>query len=102
MTGERPQIFFGAQTEDELSASDVAGYGANTVGDLIEELGQEIDPFGDGPVLLINGHVVSNRDEVTSLPTEAVQKVQLLLREVSALVGQSPAVLCQRLCEASL
>jgi hypothetical protein len=89
VTGTLP-VFTGNQTEEELDQRDVASYGVNTVGDLLGELGQEVDPFGDGAVFLINGHLVSSRDEVADIPTEAVQRVQLLSRDMSALVGQSP------------
>ena len=66
--------------------------GANSVGELLKILGDEVDPNGrDGPVVLVNGRQVNSLQEAADLPTEALVSVQLLPAEAAARLGQSPS-----------
>src|SRR5829696_8991983 len=50
-----PEIFAGIFADTELDENDIAAYGFDTIGDLIDEVSSEVDPSGEGPVILING-----------------------------------------------
>lgn len=76
------------QPEDELNEDDIAAYGVDSVGDLLEQIATEVDDSDDGPVVLVNGQLATGVDEITDLPTEAVSRIQLLPREAAARLGQ--------------
>lgn len=80
----------GLRADSEIDENGIASYGVDTVGELLDAIGSEIDAGGEGPVILINGLPASGIDEVADLPAEAASKVQLLSRDAAATLGQRP------------
>ena len=80
----------GLRADSEIDENAIAGYGVDTVSDLLGAIASETDPSGEGPVILINGQPASGIDEIADLPTEAVSKIQILSRDAAATLGQRP------------
>lgn len=78
----------GILNEDELGEGEIAGYGRNTVGELLDDIGSDLN--GDEPVVLVNGKPVSGIGDISTLPTEAVAKIQLLSPQFATRFGQTP------------
>jgi hypothetical protein len=88
--GERPRdVFEGIVAETELNENDIAAYGFDTVGELVDQVSSEADSGPDGPVILINGQPATGLADVSDLPSEAVSKIQVLPRQAGPRVGQS-------------
>jgi hypothetical protein len=87
--GQIPQVIVGLQPEDELDENDIAAYGANTLGEVIGEVSDEIDPLRQGTVVLINGKLANGMGDVSDLPAEAASRIQVLPPAVAARLGQS-------------
>src|SRR4051812_30586063 len=49
----RQGVLPGVAPENELNEQDIAAYGADTVGDLLDQVGGAADSSGEGPVILI-------------------------------------------------
>jgi iron complex outermembrane receptor protein len=77
-----------AVVEDELGEADIAGYGVDTVGDLLREIGADLGDDPEGPVVLINGELATGFEEIEDLPAEALSRVQLLPRDAAPAFGQ--------------
>lgn len=76
--------------EIQLSPRDIRAYGVSDVSELITALSpQTASGRGDGgrPVILVNGQRVSGFNEVRDIPTEAIQRVDILPEEVSLKYG---------------
>lgn len=76
--------------ESELDENGIAAYGADNVGDLIEQILLQVGDQGDGPLLLINGLPANGLNDLSDLPTEAVSKIEVLPRKAAALLGSNP------------
>ena len=83
-------LIVGIAPEDELGEEDIASYGADSVGELLDRIGADVDQSEDGPVVLVNGERVTGADEIADLPPEALSKVQLLPRDAAARIGEKP------------
>jgi len=81
------------EPELQLSPADIRSYGVNTVSELIEELAPEVRSErgrgGEDPVMLVNGWRISSLNEVLTLPTEAILRVDILPEEVALKYGFS-------------
>lgn len=88
--GFRQGVLPGVPPENELNEADIAAYGADTVGDLLDEVGGAADSSGEGPVVLINGRETSGLNTINDLPTEAVRKIQVLPQRVAGRLGERP------------
>ena len=87
--GERQRdIFAGIVAETEFDENAIAAYGFDSVGELLEQVFGEVDPTGEGPVVLINGRLASSINEIADLPSEALSRIQILPRQAGARVGQ--------------
>ena len=79
--------------EVTLSPADIRSYGVNNISDLLDELApQTASDRGRGgaaPVILLNGRRISGFGEIRDLPTEAIQRVEILPEEVSLKYGYS-------------
>jgi tRNA A22 N-methylase len=53
--GNDGRLITGMQAEAQLDAEGIAGYGANTIGDLLSQIAPEVDNSEEGPVILVNG-----------------------------------------------
>ena len=83
-------ILPGIPPENELNEQDIAAYGADTVGDLLDQVGGAADSSGEGPVILINGRETTGLNTVNDLPTEAIRKIQVLPQRVAGRLGERP------------
>lgn len=88
--GSRQGTLPGVPPENELNEQDIAAYGADTVGDLLGEVGGAADSSGEGPVVLINGRETGGLNTINDLPTEAVRKIQVLPQRVAGRLGERP------------
>lgn len=66
----------------------VASYGANSVGEVLEEVRRENGD--DEPAFLVNGRPVSNPDDISALPAEAVARIEVLPRGSATKLGGQP------------
>ena len=76
--------------EITLSPADVRSYGVSSVAELLTELTpQTTSGRGQGgqPVVLLNGRRISGFQEIANLPTEAIQRVDILPEEVALKYG---------------
>lgn len=75
------------QPEQQLSAADVRAYGVNSISDLVSELSPQT---GGSPVILLNGKRISSFSEISDLPSEAIQRVDILPEQVALTYGYAP------------
>lgn len=79
------------QPEVQLSPADIRAYGVSSISDLLDELapqtgsnrGRDAGP----PVVLLNGRRISSFAEIRDIPTEAIQRVDILPEEVALKYG---------------
>ncbi len=93
VTGERVrgQVQTNVPPVVELDEADIAAYGADSLADLIEQLGPQTGSAsgrGSGrPVFLVNGRRVSSFREFRRYPPEAIVKVEVFPEEVALQYG---------------
>jgi iron complex outermembrane receptor protein len=76
--------------EETLSAADVRSFGVSSITDLLTELTpQTTSGLGGDPVVLLNGRRISGMGEIRDVPTEAIQRVEILPEEVALKYGYS-------------
>lgn len=79
--------------ENTLDARDVRATGATSINDLLDALAPQIGSVrgrgGEAPVLLLNGQRISGFRELRDIPTEAIQRVEILPEEVALKYGYS-------------
>lgn len=77
--------------ENILGSRDVRATGATDINELLEALSPQIGSArgrgGERPVLLLNGHRVSSFREMRDIPTEAIERVEILPEEVALKYG---------------
>ena len=77
--------------ENALDARDVRATGATSISDLLDALAPQIGSArgrgGEQPVLLLNGQRISSFREMRDIPTEAIQRVEILPEEVALKYG---------------
>ncbi|MFS0773507.1 TonB-dependent receptor [Sphingomonas sp. 1P08PE] len=74
--------------DQTLSPADIRSYGVNSVQDLLTELApQTTSGRGGAPVVLLNGKRISGFQEIRDIPTEAIQRVEILPEEVALKYG---------------
>ena len=77
--------------ENTLDARDVRATGATSINELLEALAPQIGSArgrgGERPVMLLNGQRISSFRELRDLPTEAIQRVEILPEEVALKYG---------------
>ena len=93
VVGARPRgsVIGDIPPEDTLDARDVRATGASNINELLEALAPQIGSAqgrgGERPVLLLNGQRVSSFRELRDIPTEAIQRVEILPEEVALKYG---------------
>ncbi len=87
VTGRRGEVA-GVPVERSLDGDAILSYGASTVADLVGELAYEIGE--DEPVILVNGERIEDFGDVSDLPIEAVERVDILPNGSGAAAGASP------------
>jgi len=75
--------------ETELSEDEIARYGANTIADLLQDIGPLIDGTGKPPILLVNGKRIGGASGVTGFPPEALARLAILPPAAAARLGYS-------------
>lgn len=76
--------------EETFSAADVRSFGVSSMADLLSELTpQTTSGLGGDPVVLLNGRRISGQGEIRDIPTEAIQRVEILPEEVALKYGYS-------------
>ena len=95
ITGQRARgsVLGDIPPEKVLSPADVRATGATSITDLLDALAPEIGSArgrgGGQPVLLLNGQRISSFREMRDIPTEAIQRVEILPEEVALKYGYS-------------
>ncbi|MBA2467539.1 MAG: TonB-dependent receptor, partial [Sphingomonas sp.] len=93
VTGQRPRgsVIGDIPPENTLNARDVRATGATDVTELLEALAPQIGSArgreGGRPITLLNGQRISSFRELRDLPTEAIQRVEILPEEVALKYG---------------
>ncbi|SFJ89155.1 hypothetical protein SAMN03159338_2683 [Sphingomonas sp. NFR04] len=77
--------------EIQLNQADIRAYAVSSVSDLLTELAPQTGSGrGSGrPVVLLNGRRISSFAEIRDLPTEAIERVDILPEEVALKFGYS-------------
>src|SRR6185503_903616 len=77
--------------ENILDSRDVRATGATSITDLLDALAPQIGSSqgrgGEKPVLLLNGQRISSFREMRDIPTEAIERVEILPEEVALKYG---------------
>lgn len=71
----------------ELDEAQIAGFGAESIDQLLKRTEQWIDPSGDAPLILINGKPMGYDQSVLSYPAEALTRLEVLKDEAAAEYG---------------
>ncbi|MFZ5747092.1 MAG: TonB-dependent receptor [Pseudomonadota bacterium] len=92
VTGQlRGAVVGDIQPEIQLTPADVRSYGVSSVGELLTALSPQTSSGrgrdGGGPVVLLNGRRISDFREIRDLPTEAIERVDILPEEVALKYG---------------
>jgi uncharacterized membrane protein YgcG len=93
VTGQRPRgsVVGDIPPEDTLDSRAVRATGATNINELLEALAPQIGSAqgrgGEQPVLLLNGQRVSSFREMRDIPTEAIERVEILPEEVALKYG---------------
>ena len=92
VTGSRPvgSVIGDIPPEVTLSPGDIASYGVSSIADLIAELAPQTASGrgrGESPVVLLGGKRISTFAEIRDIPTEAIQRVEILPEEVALKYG---------------
>ena len=95
VVGARPRgsVFGDIPPENTLTSRDVRATGATSITELLAALAPQIGSArgrgGEQPILLLNGQRVSSFRELRDIPTEAIQRVEILPEEVALKYGYS-------------
>lgn len=79
--------------ELQYSPADIRAFGVSNVSELLAELSPQTSSgrgrSDDGPVTLLNGRRIASFSELRNIPTEAIQRVDILPEEVALKYGYS-------------
>jgi hypothetical protein len=95
VVGARPRgsVIGDIPPENTLDARDVRATGASNINELLDAIAPQIGSSqgrtGGRPVLLLNGQRISSFREMRDIPTEAIQRVEILPEEVALKYGYS-------------
>ncbi len=93
ITGARPRgsVVGDIPPEDTLDSRDVRATGATNINELLDAIAPQIGSArgrgGERPVLLLNGQRISSFRELRDVPTEAIERVEILPEEVALKYG---------------
>ncbi|WP_310468384.1 TonB-dependent receptor plug domain-containing protein [Sphingomonas sp.] len=93
VVGQRPRgsVVGDIPPENTLTGRDVRATGATSIDELLEALAPQLGSArgrgGERPVLLLNGQRISGFRELRDIPTEAIQRVEILPEEVALKYG---------------
>ena len=90
-TRARGSVIGDIPPQNILNSRDVRATGATSIDDLLEALAPQIGSSqgrgGERPVMLLNGQRVSSFREMRDIPTEAIERVEILPEEVALKYG---------------
>jgi hypothetical protein len=90
-TRARGSVIGDIPPENTLDARDVRATGATDINELLDALAPQIGSAqgrgGERPVLLLNGQRISSFRELRDIPTEAIERVEILPEEVALKYG---------------
>ncbi len=92
VAGQKPRgsVIGDIAPEVTFNAGDVRALGVSSVTELLEELAPQTESAGGGaPVVLLEGRRIASFREVGTIPTEAIQRVEILPEEVALKYGYS-------------
>ena len=95
VTGAKPRgsVIGDIPPTETLDARDVRATGATNINELLDAIAPQIGSAqgrgGERPVLLLNGQRISSFRELRDIPTEAIQRVEILPEEVALKYGYS-------------
>lgn len=84
---QRGAVVGNIQPEQMLSPADVRALGVTSIAELVSELSPQTNGT---PVILLNGKRISSFSEIQDLPTEAIQRVDILPEQVALSYGYAP------------
>lgn len=84
---ERGAVIGNVKPEQQLGPADVRALGVSSISELLSELAPQTNAASGAPVVLLNGKRISSFSEIQDLPTEAVQRVDILPEEVALSYG---------------
>ncbi|HEU5066938.1 MAG TPA: TonB-dependent receptor [Sphingomicrobium sp.] len=93
VTGSKPRgsVVGDIPPEQTLDSRDIQATGATSIDELLTALGPQIGSTqgrgGERPVLLLNGQRISGYQELRDIPTEAIERVDILPEEVALKYG---------------
>ncbi|MEG3169991.1 TonB-dependent receptor [Sphingomonas sp. LB3N6] len=76
--------------DQSLGQTEIRSYGVSSISDLLSELSPQTTSgrgSGGAPVVLLNGRRISSFSEIRDIPTEAIQRVEILPEEVALKYG---------------
>ncbi len=90
-TRARGSVIGDIPPQNVLDSRDVRATGATSISDLLDALAPQIGSAqgrgGEQPVLLLNGQRISSFREMRDIPTEAIERVEILPEEVALKYG---------------
>ncbi len=86
---ERGAVVGDIKPEQQLSPADIRAYGVSSVSELLNELAPQTNAGGGAPVVLLNGKRIAGFQEIQDIPTEAIQRVDILPEQVALSYGYS-------------
>ncbi len=93
ITGSKPRgsVVGDIPPENTLDARDVRATGATNINELLDAIAPQIGSVqgrgGERPILLLNGQRISSFRELRDIPTEAIERVEILPEEVALKYG---------------
>lgn len=93
VTGQRPRgsVVGNIPAERTFDLFDIRSYGASNIGELVSALGPQVSSSrgraDNGPVVLLNGKRVSSLEEISKIPTEAIERMEVFPEELSLKYG---------------
>lgn len=93
VTGQRPRgsVIGDLPPEQSFNPLDIRAFGASDIGELLQTLAPQVSSNrgreDSGPVVLLNGKRVSSFAEISRIPTEAIERMEVFPEELALKYG---------------
>lgn len=93
VTGQRPRgsVVGDIPPQRTFSPLDIRAYGASNIGELLQNLDSQVSSNrgreDSGPITLLNGRRISDSSEVSRIPTEAIERIEVFPEELALKYG---------------